>query len=61
MEVFTAIIVFLFGLVFGSFFNVVIYRLPRGLPLGNSRSVCPQCGHKLSALELVPFLSFFCG
>lgn len=58
MEVFTAIIVFIFGLVFGSFYNVVIYRLPRGLPLGNSRSVCPQCGHKLSALELVPLLSF---
>ncbi len=53
-----AVVVFLFGLVFGSFFNVVIYRLPRGLPFGNSRSVCPLCGHQLSALELVPLVSF---
>ncbi len=58
MEVILAVVVFLFGLVFGSFFNVVIYRLPRSLPFGNSRSVCPLCGHQLSALELVPLASF---
>lgn len=53
-----AFIVFLFGLVFGSFYNVLIYRLPRGLPIGKGRSVCPHCGHKLGVLELVPLLSF---
>ncbi|MGZ5488948.1 MAG: prepilin peptidase, partial [Candidatus Aminicenantales bacterium] len=29
------------GLIFGSFFNVVIYRLPRGLNLSRPPSACP--------------------
>ena len=49
---------FCFGLVFGSFFNVVIYRLPRGLSLVKPGSSCPKCGHRLSSLELIPLFSF---
>lgn len=49
---------FCFGLVFGSFFNVVIYRLPRGLSLVKPGSSCPRCGHRLSSLELIPLFSF---
>lgn len=60
----------LLGLIFGSFLNVVIYRLPRmvlhdpvqaeepPLSLSLPRSHCPHCGHTLSAWELVPVLSF---
>jgi leader peptidase (prepilin peptidase)/N-methyltransferase len=60
----------LLGLIFGSFLNVVIYRLPRmvlrdpaqaeapSLSLSFPRSHCPHCGHTLSAWELVPVLSF---
>jgi leader peptidase (prepilin peptidase)/N-methyltransferase len=60
----------LLGLIFGSFLNVVIYRLPRmvlhdqaqaeapALSLSFPRSHCPHCGHTLSAWELVPVLSF---
>ena len=49
---------FVFGLVFGSFFNVVIYRLPRGLSLVKPGSRCPHCGHELKAFELLPIFSF---
>lgn len=52
------LIAFCFGLVFGSFFNVVIYRLPRGLSLIKPGSHCPNCGRRLSADELIPVFSF---
>lgn len=59
---------FLLGLIFGSFFNVVVYRLGSGMTLGG-RSVCLSCAHELSALDLVPVVSYlfligrcrFCG
>jgi leader peptidase (prepilin peptidase)/N-methyltransferase len=43
----------------GSFLNVVIYRMPRGLGLGNPRfSFCPNCRHRLEIPDLVPLLSW---
>ncbi len=45
------------GLVFGSFGNVVIARLPAGETL-RGRSHCPLCGRTLRAGELVPLFSF---
>ena len=52
------IVAFCFGLVFGSFFNVVIYRLPLGKSIIRPGSSCPKCGHELSAFELIPIFSF---
>ncbi|NLY89433.1 MAG: prepilin peptidase [Firmicutes bacterium] len=49
---------FLCGLAVGSFLNVLIYRLPRGEKMGFSRSRCPSCGRRLSAVELIPLFSF---
>jgi leader peptidase (prepilin peptidase)/N-methyltransferase len=49
---------FCFGAAFGSFLNVVIYRLPRGMSLSEPPSHCPSCGHRLGALDLVPLFSF---
>jgi leader peptidase (prepilin peptidase)/N-methyltransferase len=46
------------GLVFGSFLNVIIHRFPRGEAIGWSRSQCPHCHRLLSALDLIPVLSF---
>ncbi len=58
MEAFVIILFFIFGLIFGSFFNVVVYRLPKGLSLVKPGSQCPKCGHRLTPSELVPILSF---
>ncbi|MGB4153993.1 MAG: prepilin peptidase, partial [Limnochordia bacterium] len=40
---------FCLGLVLGSFYNVVIYRLPRKMSLVKPGSSCPHCGHRLGA------------
>lgn len=42
----------------GSFLNVVIYRLPREESIIFPSSHCPDCETKLTALDLVPVLSF---
>jgi leader peptidase (prepilin peptidase)/N-methyltransferase len=47
-----------FGLVVGSFLNVVIHRLPRGESVVRPRSHCPRCGHAISAWENVPVFSY---
>jgi leader peptidase (prepilin peptidase)/N-methyltransferase len=49
---------FVFGLIVGSFLNVVIHRLPRGESLVHPRSRCPHCSHAISALENIPVLSY---
>jgi len=56
--VLVALLIALFGALIGSFANVVIYRLPRGESVAFPGSHCPNCGHELGALELVPVLSW---
>ena len=46
------------GLMVGSFLNVVIYRLPRGMNLAKPSSHCPDCNHKLAWYDNVPLLSY---
>jgi len=70
----------LFGLLIGSFLNVVIHRLPKMMvrefenacaehvgkepihtdtyTLATPRSACPHCGHRITALENVPVVSY---
>jgi leader peptidase (prepilin peptidase)/N-methyltransferase len=48
----------LFGALFGSFFNVVIHRLPRGESLNKPRSRCPGCGAQIRALDNIPIVSW---
>lgn len=70
----------IFGLLVGSFLNVVIYRMPKimerewhnnclelqGLEIpeqpkfsiSKPRSTCPHCGHKITALENIPVISY---
>ena len=49
---------FVVGTIFGSFYNVVGYRIPKGQSLLYPPSHCTNCNHRLSALELIPVLSF---
>ncbi|QSX09619.1 prepilin peptidase [Alkalibacter rhizosphaerae] len=51
-------VVFVFGLLIGSFLNVVIYRLPEGQSIASPPSHCPQCGTPLKPVDLVPVLSW---
>ena len=70
----------IFGLMVGSFLNVVIHRLPKIMErewhnncldlqgqkipelaqytLAKPRSACPNCGHKITALENIPVISY---
>jgi len=52
------IIIFLLGLVIGSFLNVCIYRIPNKILISYPPSHCPNCEHKLNALDLIPILGF---
>ena len=58
LELFFSLIVGIFGAFFGSFANVVIYRLKNGGDICVDRSKCPQCQHVLSVFDLVPVLSW---
>ncbi len=51
-------IIFLVGLVFGSFYNVVGLRVPRKESLVYPSSHCTSCQRQLMALDLVPVLSY---
>jgi leader peptidase (prepilin peptidase) / N-methyltransferase len=48
----------LFGLLIGSFFNVVIYRMPRGESIVWPPSRCTKCGYQLKFYQNVPVLSW---
>lgn len=58
MTVYFGVFTFLFGLLFGSFFNVCIYRIPEGKSIVSPPSACPSCGHRLGFLDLFPVLSW---
>ncbi len=50
-------LIFIFGLIIGSFLNVVVLRMGSGRTLGG-RSVCMNCGKTLKWYMLIPLLSF---
>jgi leader peptidase (prepilin peptidase)/N-methyltransferase len=50
--------IFAFGLVFGSFLNVCIYRMPRGLSVVQPGSACPYCGKPVRFYDNIPVLSW---
>ena len=58
MEPFLAVATFAFGLCWGSFLNVCIYRLPRGKSVVTPRSACPHCGDPIPLYHNVPVLSW---
>lgn len=50
--------VFIIGAIFGSFGNVLIYRLPKGMSIVNPPSHCPLCGGRVAWYDNIPILSF---
>lgn len=68
MEYFTSLIenspwlalalAFVLGAVVGSFLNVVVHRLPRGMNLLYPASRCPNCNHAIRWFDNVPILGW---
>ena len=57
MELYLQVLVFVFGLLIGSFLNVVLYRMHTGVSL-SGHSHCLSCGTRLRAIDLVPLFSY---
>ncbi len=56
---FSLFLVVIIGLIFGSFLNMLIYRLPLGISLFNpKRSICPNCDKQIKFYENIPLLSY---
>jgi prepilin signal peptidase PulO-like enzyme (type II secretory pathway) len=55
--------IFVYGMLFGSFANVVSYRIPRKESIVFPASHCPHCQHRIRPFELIPVVSwlFLCG
>ncbi|HYE22326.1 MAG TPA: prepilin peptidase [Verrucomicrobiae bacterium] len=52
------LIIFIFGLIVGSFLNAVIFRLKARKSFVGGRSVCMHCKKELRALDLIPLVSY---
>jgi leader peptidase (prepilin peptidase)/N-methyltransferase len=58
VDPFQASSIFLLGLVFGSFLNVCIYRLPLDLSVVTPRSACPRCKRLIAFYDNLPVVSW---
>jgi leader peptidase (prepilin peptidase)/N-methyltransferase len=52
------IVIFLFGIVIGSFLNVCIFRMPKHQTVVTERSHCMTCGYQLAWYDMVPVFSW---
>src|SRR3989344_8461413 len=52
------LIIFIFGLIVGSFLNVVLWRLYTNEPFLGGRSYCPKCKEEIAWYDNIPLLSF---
>lgn len=60
-DIFTLVLqiwVFAFGCCMGSFYNVIIYRLPREESIVSPASKCPGCGEPIAFYDNIPIVSF---
>ena len=53
-----AVLAFIFGSCAGSFTNVLIYRIPKGISVVKGRSFCPYCKRKIRFYDNIPMLSW---
>ncbi|MCX7988190.1 MAG: prepilin peptidase, partial [Thermodesulfovibrio sp.] len=52
------LIIFIIGLIVGSFLNVCIYRIPRNLSVIKPFSFCPKCKNTIKPWHNVPIISY---
>jgi len=55
---FVVVVAAMLGLIFGSAINAMVWRLYVGRSWVKGRSICPECEHVLSAVDLVPVVSW---
>ncbi len=58
MNIFLYVIIFITGTVFGSFYTLAVYRIPKNIDIVKKHSYCPNCNHKLGFFELIPVWSY---
>ena len=58
MNIYFYIMLFIIGTVFGSFYTLAVYRIPKNIDIIKKHSYCPNCNHKLGFFELIPILSY---
>ncbi|MFV0446614.1 MAG: prepilin peptidase [Planctomycetaceae bacterium] len=58
LEVFTIVWVVSLGAIVGSFLNVVVYRMPRGMSLNHPKSHCPDCLTPIQGRDNLPILGW---
>ena len=58
MNIYFYTIIFIIGTLFGSFYTLAVYRIPKGQDITHTHSYCPNCGNKLGFFELIPVLSY---
>ena len=58
MNIFLYTIIFIIGTLFGSFYTLAVYRIPRKKDIIHTHSFCPNCNNKLGFFELIPILSY---
>lgn len=59
MTIYYAVMFFILGTIFGSFYHVVGSRMPKGESIVTPRSHCDNCKHVLTPFELIPVFSYF--
>ena len=52
------ILIFIIGTVFGSFYTLAVYRIPKRQDITHTHSYCPKCEHKLGFWDLIPVWSY---
>ena len=58
MDIIFYIAIFIIGTVFGSFYTLAVYRIPKRQDITHTHSVCPKCKHKLNFIDLIPVFSY---
>lgn len=58
MDTFFYLLLFVIGTLFGSFYTLAVYRIPKRQDIVHTHSYCPNCEHKLGFLDLIPIFSY---